>query len=261
MIKLLLRIRLQNFEHKKTMALIRSMSSKGDNYEGIIPSVVIVDEIHAMKTSKYVDNLRKNRTKRRDMLVFEITTQGDVRQGYLDTKLEYARKVLNGDVKDDEKCFLIFENESMEEVFEANKEKDINIIKKSNPNVGVSQDPRTLFDLIQEMINDPSKRTITFTKNFNIPQNPEQSYYSMYECKSREFDEEYFKGKAVFLGLDMAYTRRPKNDLTAVTFMAINPNNDKIRHLDYFFLPKGYIDNEQKEHNDMVEQKPKKTMY
>ncbi len=242
-------------EHKNTGALIRSMSSKGDNYEGIIPSVVIIDEIHAMATSKYVDNFRKNRTKRRDMLVFEITTQGDKRQGYLDNKLEYARKVLKGEVVDDEKCFIIFENESIEEVLEAYKNNDYDIIKKSNPNIGTSQDPRTLMDLIKEMINDPSKRVVTLTKNFNIPQNPETSYYSNDECVSRAFDEEYMRGKAVFYGLDVAYTRRPKGDLTAITFVAINPNNNKMRHLDYFLLPKKYIDNEQNLHHDMVEQK------
>lgn len=242
-------------EHKQTGALIRSMSSKGDNYEGIIPSVVIIDEIHAMSTSKYVDNFRKNRTKRRDMLVFEITTQGDKRQGYLDNKLEYARKVLFGEIEDDEKCFIIFENESIEEVLEAYKNNDYDIIKKSNPNIGVSQDPRTLLDLIKEMINDPSKRVVTLTKNFNIPQNPESSYYSNDECISRKFDEEYMRGKAVFYGLDVAYTRRPKGDLTAITFVAVNPNNNKMRHLDYFLLPKKYIDNEQEVHYDMVEQK------
>lgn len=244
---------LSEIENKENNGAMRAMSSKGDNHEGIVPAVIILDEIHAMKTGQYANDLKKS-TKRDDMLVFEITTQGRVRGGYLDNKLEVARKTLRGDVVDDSKQYFIWENESIDEVFEAYNNNNIDILFKSNPNLGIAQSPNILLQKIKDMLDDPSLRPATLTKNFNIPQNPASLYYSNEEIKSIEFDENYFYNKPVFIGLDVANTRRPNNDLTALTFCAIDPNTSERRHLDYFFLPKWYLDKEEKK-QDMIFEK------
>lgn len=235
---------------KNSNARIRAMSSKGDNFEGIIPSLVSIDEIHPMLTAKYVDNFRKNRTKNPNLIVIEQTTQGDVRGGYLDTKLEVARKTLSGEIKNDSKCYIIFENESIEEVIEAYKTKNRNILRKSNPNIGTENNNQevVLFEAIKEMIDDPSKRATTLTKNFNIPQNKEQSFFSREECEALSFDENIFYGKPVFFGIDVAYTEQIHGDLTCFTIKYFNPNTNKKYEKDYYFLPKYYLDKDQNKH-------------
>lgn len=60
-------------------SLIMAMSSDGKNYEGIIPTNIMIDEIHEMQTSTYADNLKKS-TKRDDAFHFETTTMGTVRE-------------------------------------------------------------------------------------------------------------------------------------------------------------------------------------
>ena len=94
-----------------------AMSSDGSNLEGIIPAVLIIDEIHEMKTSAYADNLRKS-TKRDDFLIIETTTQGTVRGGYLDQRIELAERTLKEEVAIQEyrKLFVIYKQDSEEEI-------------------------------------------------------------------------------------------------------------------------------------------------
>lgn len=232
-----------------------AMSSEGDNFEGIEPSVIILDEVHAMKTSKYADDLKKS-TKRDDLLMIDITTQGTVRGGYLDERIDYFNKVLNKEIVEYRKVAYLFHQDSIEEVIEAYNNEDYVVFTKSNPNIGETTSAILLKDKVKEMIENPQKRSSILTKNFNIPQNPSSIYFSALECQTKIFDESILIGKPVFLGLDMAYTSQPTNDLTALTIHYYNPSNDRVYYKDYAFLPKYYLDEQQHRH-DMVSAKSK----
>lgn len=222
---------------------LTAMSSDGANFEGIIPAVLIIDEIHAMKTSEYADNLRKS-TKRSDSLIIECTTEGTVRGGYLDNRVELAHNILSGnaEVENYRKFFAIFKQDSEEEILEAYRNNDIKMYRKSNPSLGVAVSVEMLKGKVLDMLNDPSSKPIVLTKNFNIPQNPITSFYSERECKAKEFDEDIFYGAPVFLGLDMAYTRHPNNDLTCLEMMCVNPYTLEKYKKDFYFLPKYWLE-------------------
>lgn len=226
-------------EIEETNARLNAMSSTGDNYEGIIPAFLVIDEIHAMQTSTYADNLRKS-TKRSDKLIFEITTEGTCRGGYLDQRKDLANNLLNNktEEKDYRKFFAIYEQESEEEVFDAYRTNNIGVLMKSNPSLSIAVSVEELKDKIKAMMNDPKQKVTTLTKNFNIPQNPITSYFSEVECRTKPFNEDIFYDAPVFLGLDMAYTRNPSNDLTALTMLMVNPFTNEEYFKDIYFLPK-----------------------
>ena len=234
-------------EIEATNAKLIAMSSTGDNYEGIIPALLVIDEIHAMQTSTYADNLRKS-TKRSDSLIIEITTDGTCRGGYLDQRKEVAHNLLNdlAEEKDYRKFFAIYKQDSEEEVIKAYESGNIGVLSKSNPSLSISVSVQDLKDKIKDMMNDQKQRTTTLTKNFNIPQNPITSYFSELECKTKSFNEEIFYKAPIFIGLDMAYTRNPSNDLTALRIMTVNPFTNEEYSKDIYFLPKWY----EKETND-----------
>lgn len=234
-----LRPSLGEIEVDETNAKVSAMSSTGDNYEGIIPALLVIDEIHAMSTSSYADNLRKS-TKRSDKLIFEITTDGTVRGGYLDQRKELAESLLNNktEEKDYRKFFAIYRQESEEEVFEAYRSGDIGLLRKSNPGISIAVSVEELKDKIKAMMNDPKQKVTTLTKNFNIPQNPVTSYFSEIECRTKPFNEDIFYNAPVFLGLDMAYTRNPTNDLTALKMLMVNPFTNEEYSKDFYFIPK-----------------------
>ena len=228
-------------EIPQTNAKVIAMSSQGDNYEGIIPALLIIDEIHAMPTNTYASNLRKS-TKRSDKLIIELTTQGICRGGYLDERLELANSLLNEESpqSDDKKFFAIFEQKNEEEVFKAFETNNIKILRKANPSLGVAVSVEELKDKIKAMINDPKQKVTTLTKNFNIPQNPITSYFSEIECRTKPFNEDIFYGAPIFLGLDMAYTRNPSNDLTCLKMLMVNPFTGEEYSKDFYFLPRWY---------------------
>lgn len=226
-------------EIEETNAKLIAMSSTGDNYEGIIPALLVIDEIHAMGTSTYAENLRKS-TKRSDSLIIEITTDGTCRGGYLDQRKELADCLLkqNTSEKDYRKFFAIYRQDSEEEVFKAYSSGDIGLLSKSNPSLSISVSVSNLKEKIKDMLNDPKQKVVTMTKNFNIPQNPITSYFSEMECRTKQFNEDIFYNAPVFLGLDMAYTRNPSNDLTALTMLMVNPFTNEEYYKDIYFLPK-----------------------
>ena len=228
-----------------------AMSSDGTNFEGIIPALLMIDEIHGMRTSKYADDLRKS-TKRSDALTIETTTDGVVRGGYLDGRKELANALLfgNSEVKDYRKFFAIYRQESYEEIIDAYNRGDIGIYRKSNPALGVAVSVEILKGKVIDMINDPSKRVSILTKNFNIPQNPITSYFSERECKAKEFNESIFYNAPVFLGLDMAYLRNPTNDLACLEMMVYNPYTDEEYCKDFYFIPR-YWEEETKENGEV----------
>lgn len=228
-------------EIPQTNAKVIAMSSQGDNYEGIIPALLIIDEIHAMPTNTYASNLRKS-TKRSDKIIIELTTQGICRGGYLDERLELANSLLNEESpqSDDKKFFAIFEQKNEEEVFKAYETNNIKLLRKANPSLGVAVSVEELKDKIKAMINDPKQKVTTLTKNFNIPQNPITSYFSEIECRTKPFNEDIFYGAPIFLGLDMAYTRNPSNDLTCLKMLMVNPFTGEEYSKDFYFLPRWY---------------------
>ena len=230
---------LGEIEIDETNAKLIAMSSQGDNYEGVIPALLVIDEIHAMPTSTYADNLRKS-TKRSDSLIIEITTDGTCRGGYLDQRKELANNLLSGksEEKDYRKFFAIYRQENEEEVFNAYANGNIGILRKSNPNLSISVSVEILKAKIKDMMNDEKQKVVTLTKNFNIPQNPITSFFTEMECKTKPFNEEIFYKAPVFLGLDMAFTRNPSNDLTALKMMVVNPFTNEEYSKDFYFIPK-----------------------
>ena len=234
---------------------LTAMSSDGTNFEGIIPAVLIIDEIHGMKTSDYADNLRKS-TKRSDALIIEMTTEGTTRGGYLDSRMELAHNLLSGEseVTNYRKFFAIYKQDSEDEVLEAYKTNDIKLYRKSNPSIGVAVSVEMLKGKVLDMINDPSSKPIILTKNFNIPQNPITSYFTEKECRTKKFDESIFMGAPVFLGLDMAYTRSPDNDLACLEMLIVNPFTGDEYCKDFYFLPKYWLD-EHRENGQIVTEK------
>lgn len=222
-------------EIPRTNAKLTAMSSDGTNLEGIIPAVLIIDEIHEMKNNSYASNLRKS-TKRDDFLIIETTTQGTVRGGYLDERLELANATLRNTtaIEDYRKLFVIYEQDSEEEI----KLDNIVVCKKSNPSLGVAVSIPILKSKIIEMLNDERKRVTNLTKNFNIPQNPITSYFTKNECQAKPFDESIFYDAPLFLGLDMAYTRTNASDLACLEMLMVNPLTEEEYCKDFYFIPK-----------------------
>lgn len=80
---------------------IKKMSAQSKNKDGYNIEVGCIDEVHEMTNSKVYDAIKQSQSTKKETLIFIITTEGVTVGGFLDSKLEYARKIIKGEIKDE----------------------------------------------------------------------------------------------------------------------------------------------------------------
>ena len=209
---------------------IKKMSAKSGAKEGRNLKIVIVDEVHEMEDRKTVMPLRSSLTTQDEPLYIEITTEGMVHDGYLDDRLRDARAVLRGELDRPRWLIWLYTQDSEAEVWN-----DESSWYKSNPMLGVVKKISDLRDLLEEARHNGSQRAFTLAKEFNLKQLSPRAWLKesyIIECDG-SFNIEDFSRSWCIVGVDLAET----NDLCAVTFLFMKPN-DPIKYMyTMYFVP------------------------
>ncbi len=208
---------------------IKKMSAKAGAKEGRNLKLVIVDEVHEMKDASTVLPLQTSVSTQDEPLYFEITTEGIVRDGYLDDRLEKARKALKGESDTDTSRWLIwlYTQDSEAEIWN-----DERSWAKSNPLVGVAKKWSYLRGKVDAARHSGTDRAFILAKDFNIKQLSSNAWLEeKYIVCDATFDLADFSNCWCICGVDLAET----NDLCAVTFLFMKPNDPvKYLHTMYF---------------------------
>ena len=117
---------------KDSLCKYQALSSDVPTKHGLNASMILVDELHAQPNSHLVDTLTTSVASRRQPLIVFITTADFDRPSPCNEKLDYAKKVQQGIIKD--VSFLPV-------IYEASREADWQDPKTwamANPNLGVS---------------------------------------------------------------------------------------------------------------------------
>ena len=95
----------------------KPLSSDSDTLDGLNPSMVILDECHAIKDRNLYDVMKQalSAESREQPLFVTITTSGFIREGIYDELYEYAEQVLNGEVEDEHFLSFIYELDELSE--------------------------------------------------------------------------------------------------------------------------------------------------
>lgn len=208
---------------------IKKMSAKQGAKEGRNIKIAIVDEIHEMKDSSTVLPLKTSVSTQDEPLYFEITTEGIVRDGYLDGRLADARKALKGEADHDVSRWLIwlYTQDSEAEIWN-----DERSWVKSNPMLGISKKLSYLRDKVDTARHSGSDRAFILAKDFNVRQLSANAWLEEKDivCPAT-FDIAAFERCWCIVGVDLAET----NDLCACTFLFMRPNDPvKYLHTMYF---------------------------
>lgn len=211
---------------------IKKMSAKSGAKEGRNLKIVIVDEVHEMKDSSTVLPLQTSVSTQDEPLYFEITTEGIVRDGYLDKRLLKARSALKGEGDTDTSRWLIwlYTQDSEAEIW--NDEKSW---AKSNPMVGIAKKWSYLRDKVDTARHSGTDRAFILAKDFNVKQLSSNAWleekYISNEATAATFDLSDFQNCWCIGGVDLAET----NDLCACTLLFMRPNDPvKYFHTMYF---------------------------
>lgn len=125
-------VRVNNLHELQTASKLEPLGADADILDGLRPNGVILDEIHAMKSTNMIDVMTTATGTRRQPLVFEITTAGVGQVGVCWDHHEYTSKVLRG-IVDDPTWFGAIIGADPDDDW-----RDPAVWRKANPNLGIS---------------------------------------------------------------------------------------------------------------------------
>lgn len=197
-------------------SFIKPLSREARNTgDGTNPSVGIIDEYHAHKTSEIYDVINSGMVARAEPLMIVITTAGFDLSVPCYKEYQYVSKVLNPDLKDienDEYCIIICELEKDDDV------KDESNWIKANPIVATYEGGMNyLRGELKAALSAPEKMRGFLTKNMNRwVDMKEDGYMDMkkWNDASTDLTLNDFIGEDSVLGVDLS----TKLDLTSIGY-------------------------------------------
>ena len=220
---------------KPTQTQYIPLSFSTSRMDGRLPNAFCADEVGALPTSYPIEAMRSGQLNILNKLGFIISTKYPTIDNPFESEVEYAKKVLDGIVKDDTEFALLYEPDNPK-----NWETDDLVLQQSNP--VALEIPEIWDDLVKKRaraIVEESSRENFLTKHCNIIyQGAGTETYidtkDVQACKVANID---WNGRVVYLGLDLSET----NDNTAVSMVSVDEDN-KILAESWSFIPEGRIE-------------------
>lgn len=201
---------------------IRKLSAKTGAKEGRNIGVGAVDEVFEMKDDTTVMPIRQALSTQDEPLYFELTTEGFTQDGYLDKRLDEARKVLNKEMDRPRWLIWLYTQDSELEVWQDEK-----TWVKSNPGLGKIKKWSFLRNMLEEAKTSSSKRAFVLAKDFNIKQNNAEAWLQQQDISNDlpQFDLEDLRGSIGIGAVDLSET----TDLTSARVLIMKPG-EKIKY-------------------------------
>src|SRR5574344_1608171 len=211
----------------KTKNKIKKLSAQSRNKDGYNIEVGCIDEVHEMTDSKVYDAIKQSQSTKKEPLIFIITTEGTVTEGFLDKKLAYCRRMIKGEISDEKLLPWFYTQDSQEEIY-----LDKRTWQKSNPSLGKVKLESYLDDIMNKARNDLSTRVTMLCKDFNIKQSDSGSWLTYDDLNNEErFNLSSLKNSYAIGAVDLSNT----TDLTAALLLVIKDEKKYI--IPHFFMP------------------------
>ncbi|TXG78093.1 terminase large subunit [Candidatus Dojkabacteria bacterium] len=186
--------------HPSSNSVVRALSADYGGLDGLNDVLAICDELHAMRREIF-EVITSGMSKRKDSLLFCITTAGSDTSsiGYFQT--QFAKKVATGEVSDDSFFSSVYTLDDEDHW------SDESVWIKANPNLGISVDLDSLRAKADKALVTPSDIPNLRIKHFNTWISEANAFFDLSawdKCEDKTLKIENFKGKSVRIGLDMA---------------------------------------------------------
>ena len=219
-----------------TNSTVKKIAFAAKRSDGFNPSCCIADEIAAWegdKGLKQYEVMKSGMGARLEPLLISLTTSGYVNDSIYDELVKRSTRFLLGDSKEKKLLPLLYMIDDVE------KWNDINELRKSNPNLGVSIPVNFMLEEIAIAESSLSKKAEFMTKYCCVKQNSSLAWLPAQTVEKACCDElrlEDFRNSYCVGGIDLSQTR----DLTACT--VVIEKNCELYVFAKFFLPTERID-------------------
>jgi phage terminase large subunit-like protein len=223
----------------KSKNKIKKLSAQSRNKDGFNIEVGCIDEVHEMTDSKVYDAIKQSQSTKIEPLIFIITTEGVVTQGFLDSKLTYCRKLIKKEIEDEHILPWLYTQDSVDEIYQDKK-----AWQKSNPSLGTVKLPSYLEDIMNKSRNDHSMKVTMLCKDFNIKQTDQGAWLEFKDVNNTEtYTMKSINDSYAIGGVDLSNT----TDLT-VALLLIVKGGKKYVHAQYF-MPSEVLEKRKEEDN------------
>lgn len=215
----------------ETNSSVKKIAFNAKKSDGFNPLLTVCDEIASWPGQaglKQYEVMKSALGARKQPLILSISTSGYENEGVYDELIKRSTRFLLGDSRERRLAPFLYMIDDID------KWNDINELRKSNPNLGVSVSVDYLLEEIAVAEGSLSKKAEFFTKYCNIKQNSSQAWLSgevvQLACGPHINPEDFLNCYCVG-GIDLSRT----TDLTAC--VAIIEKKGKLYVLAHFFLP------------------------
>lgn len=231
---------LTEIKNKQKNITIFRLSSKTQNKDGFNISKTYLDESHDIAEengqSEIAEACWRGMSSKDEPLFLNCTTQGFNRDCYLDHKIAYAKKVIQGEIDDEHFIAFLYEQDSEQEIWQ-----DEASWEKSNPSIryGVKKVAKLRRD-VEAAKHDKATRIHLLTKDFNIPQSNAQSWLMLedYDYPQEIYDLEDFRGSLILGAVDLAAT----TDLASAKILLMRAG-DKTKYVySHYWIPESKLE-------------------
>ena len=219
-----------------TNSTVKKIAFSAKKSDGFNPSLCICDEIAAWEGDKGLKQyavMKSGMGARPEPLLISCSTSGYVNDSIYDDLMKRATRVLLGDSKETRLLPVLYMIDNIE------KWNDINELRKSNPNLGVSVSVDYLLEEIAVASGSLSRKSEFITKMCNLKQNSSLAWLSA-QAVERACGEPItlaqHKNKYAVCGIDLSQT----TDLTAA--VCVIQRKKEIYVVAHFWLPAEKID-------------------
>ena len=223
----------------KNITIFR-LSSKTQNKDGFNIAKVYLDESHDIAEengqSEIAEACWRGMSSQEEPLFLNCTTQGFNRECYLDKKIQYAKRVISGEIDDPHFIAFLYEQDSEQEIWQ-----DEASWEKSNPSIryGVKKIDKLRRD-VETAKYDKATRIHMLTKDFNIPQSNAQSWLMLedYDYPMAPINLEDFRGGFYLGAVDLSAT----TDLSSAKALLMRPDDRRKYILSHYWIPESKLE-------------------
>lgn len=227
----LIRPRKADYYIESTNSSVKKIAFNAKKSDGFNPHLTVCDEIASWPGDqglKQYEVMKSALGARKQPLILSISTSGYVNEGIYDELIKRSTRFLLGDSRERRLAPFLYMIDDIQ------KWNDINELRKSNPNLGISVSVDYLLEEIAVAEGSLSKKAEFLTKYCNIKQNSSQAWLSTQAIERTSgpmLHLEDFRGCYCVGGVDLSRT----TDLTAC--VAIVEKNGRLYVFAKFFLP------------------------
>lgn len=160
---------------------LNALAANPDVQDSFNCNIAIADEIHAFKKPKQYNLFKEAMKAYSNKLMIGISTAGDDPNSFLAQRVKYCKRVLDGEVKDEQYFIFICE---ADQTTSEDGQKLIDytnpvVHEMANPAYGESIRPDELINDSLQAQNDPQQRKDFYAKSLNIFTSAIETYFDM----------------------------------------------------------------------------------